>query len=67
MTAKLRKLFGTPNATEAEGERLARSFWLQFAAKRFPEIKNAAELIGVAEQIHLWHWRGDRPALPEIE
>jgi hypothetical protein len=44
--------------TSEDTERGYRSFWLQFTAQRFPEIKNAVELIRVAQQFYAWHRDG---------
>lgn len=54
----LRKYWNRLRITDEDAERAARSFWLQMACTRFPDVKNAAELCRIAEQFQAWHFDG---------
>lgn len=52
----LRKYWNRLRITDEDAVRAARSFWLQMACARFPEVKSAAELCRIAEQFQAWHF-----------
>lgn len=58
MRAFIAKYWKRLRCTEDDTDRGIRSFWLQFAAQRFPDVKSAAELVRVAEMFAGWHRDG---------
>ena len=54
----LRKYWQRLCVTELDTERAGRSFWLQFAASRYPKTENAEDLISIADKFFGWHWDG---------
>lgn len=54
----LRKYWNRLRITDEDAMRASRSFWLQMACTRFPEVKSAAELCRIAEQFNGWHMEG---------